>query len=57
MADNTAPYGWDASMGISLHDKIRQDMKTSMVKKRHRSPGYHAPDHGGVSRHHGPHHP
>ena len=33
MADNTAPYGWDASMGISLHDKIRQDMKTSMVKK------------------------
>ena len=33
MADNTAPYGWDASMGISLHDKIRQDMKASMVKK------------------------
>ena len=33
MADNTAPYGWDASMGISLHDKIRQDMKASMLKK------------------------
>ena len=33
MADNTDPYGWDASMGISLHDKIRQDMKTSMVNK------------------------
>lgn len=33
MAENTAQYGWDASMGISLHDKIRQDMKTSMLKK------------------------
>ncbi len=30
--DNKA-YGWDASMGISLYDKIRQDMKTAMVKK------------------------
>nr|WP_320189893.1 GatB/YqeY domain-containing protein [uncultured Desulfobacter sp.] len=33
MAENTALYGWDASMGISLYDKIRQDMKTSMLKK------------------------
>ena len=33
MAENTATYGWDASMGISLYDKIRQDMKTSMLKK------------------------
>ena len=33
MAENTSGYGWDASMGISLHDKIRQDMKTSMMKK------------------------
>ncbi len=33
MAENTAQYGWDASMGISLYEKIRQDMKTSMLKK------------------------
>jgi len=33
MAENTATYGWDASMGISLYDKIRQDMKASMLKK------------------------
>lgn len=33
MAENTTQYGWDASMGISLYDKIRQDMKTSMLKK------------------------
>lgn len=26
-------YGWDASMEISLYDKIRKDMKTAMVKK------------------------
>lgn len=26
-------YGWDQAMGISLYDKIRQDMKTAMVKK------------------------
>ncbi len=26
-------YGWDASMGITLYDKIRQDMKHAMVKK------------------------
>ena len=33
MAEKTAQYGWDASMGISLYDKIRQDMKTSMINK------------------------
>jgi uncharacterized protein len=26
-------YGWDASMEISLYDKIRQDMKRAMLKK------------------------
>jgi len=26
-------YGWDQAMGISLYHKIRQDMKTAMVKK------------------------
>jgi hypothetical protein len=26
-------YGWDASMEISLYDKIRQDMKSAMLKK------------------------
>lgn len=33
MTEKTAQYGWDASMGISLYDKIRQDMKTSMINK------------------------
>jgi hypothetical protein len=33
MSDMSNEYGWDASMGISLHDKIRQDMKHAMVKK------------------------
>lgn len=33
MAENTAQYGWDASLGTSLYDKIRQDMKTSMLRK------------------------
>jgi len=33
MAEKTAQYGWDGSMGISLHDKIRQDLKTSMINK------------------------
>jgi uncharacterized protein YqeY len=33
MAENTAQYGWDGSMGISLYDKIRQDMKAAMRKK------------------------
>ncbi|WDP88438.1 MAG: GatB/YqeY domain-containing protein [Desulfobacter sp.] len=31
MTENT--YGWDASMGIPLYDKIRQDMKTAMKNK------------------------
>ena len=26
-------YGWNASMGIRLYDKIRQDMKQAMVNK------------------------
>lgn len=26
-------YGWDAAMGISLYDKIRQDTKTAMKNK------------------------
>ncbi|NDY71245.1 hypothetical protein DO021_06760 [Desulfobacter hydrogenophilus] len=33
MAEHTAQYGWDASMEISLYDKIRQDMKAAMLKK------------------------
>lgn len=33
MTENTGKYGWDASMGLSLYDKIRQDMKTAMVSK------------------------
>ncbi len=33
MEENTSTYGWNASMGISLYNKIRQDMKTSMLKK------------------------
>ncbi|MCP3874901.1 MAG: GatB/YqeY domain-containing protein [Desulfobacteraceae bacterium] len=33
MTDITDPYGWDASMKVSLYDKIRQDMKSAMVKK------------------------
>ncbi|MCP4115017.1 MAG: GatB/YqeY domain-containing protein [Desulfobacteraceae bacterium] len=33
MSDNKEQYGWDASMGISLYDKIRQDMKHSMINK------------------------
>ena len=33
MAEKTTQYGWDASMGIPLYDKIRQDMKTSMITK------------------------
>ncbi|SDU58667.1 GatB/YqeY domain-containing protein [Desulfobacula phenolica] len=33
MSDIKTEYGWDASMGISLYDKIRQDMKKAMVKK------------------------
>ncbi|MFO7749659.1 MAG: GatB/YqeY domain-containing protein [Desulfobacteraceae bacterium] len=33
MPENRTEYGWDASMGVSLHSKIRQDMKTAMTKK------------------------
>ncbi|MCF6247626.1 MAG: GatB/YqeY domain-containing protein [Desulfobacula sp.] len=32
-SENTSEYGWDTSMGISLYDKIRQDMKSAMIKK------------------------
>ncbi len=33
MADTDTGYGWDSSMEISLHDKIRQDMKQAMMNK------------------------
>lgn len=33
MSDATEKYGWDAEMGISLHDKIREDMKKAMMNK------------------------
>lgn len=33
MSDIKNEYGWDPSMGISLYDKIRQDMKHAMVHK------------------------
>ena len=33
MSDTTPAYGWSALMGISLHDKIRQDMKQAMINK------------------------
>lgn len=33
MPDTDTAYGWDASMKISLHDKIRSDMKHAMVNK------------------------
>lgn len=33
MPDIKNKYGWDASMEISLYDKVRLDMKTAMVKK------------------------
>ena len=33
MEENKTRYGWDASMGIRLYDKIRQDMKASMLNK------------------------
>ena len=26
-------YGWDKALGISLYNKIRQDMKSAMIKK------------------------
>jgi hypothetical protein len=33
MSEISKEYGWDASMEISLYDKIRQDMKRAMIKK------------------------
>lgn len=33
MTENNAEYGWSADMDMSLHDKIRQDMKTAMRNK------------------------
>jgi uncharacterized protein YqeY len=33
MAELGNEYGWNSSMGISLHDKIRQDMKRAMIQK------------------------
>jgi len=33
MTDITDKYGWDASMEVSLYDKIRQDMKSAMIKR------------------------
>ncbi|GAB6144014.1 GatB/YqeY domain-containing protein [Desulfocicer niacini] len=33
MSEITSSYGWNASMGMSLHDKIRQDMKHAMINK------------------------
>ena len=33
MSDITPVYGWNASMEISLYDKIRQDMKRAMINK------------------------
>ncbi len=33
MSEITPSYGWNASMGITLYDKIRQDMKRAMMNK------------------------
>jgi uncharacterized protein YqeY len=33
MSDIENGYGWNAAMKVRLYDKIRQDMKTAMVKK------------------------
>lgn len=33
MSGNENKYGWDNTLGISLYDKIRQDMKNAMLKK------------------------
>jgi uncharacterized protein YqeY len=33
MSDVKNEYGWNAAMKVRLYDKIRQDMKTAMVKK------------------------
>lgn len=31
--DTTKNYGWNDGMGMSLHDKIRGDLKTSMLNR------------------------
>ena len=33
MADEALKYGWSASMGVRLYDKIKADMKTAMINK------------------------
>ncbi len=33
MSENKNKYGWDNTLGISLYDKIRKDMKTAMVNE------------------------
>lgn len=33
MTDPKPAYGWEAGSGISLYDKIRQDMKQAMINK------------------------
>lgn len=33
MPESRSEYGWDTTMGISLYDKIRQDMKKAMINK------------------------
>lgn len=33
MSETSKEYGWDASMEVSLYDKIRQDMKSAMIQK------------------------
>ena len=33
MSDMKTEYGWNPQLGVSLYDKIRQDMKLAMVKK------------------------
>jgi uncharacterized protein len=33
MSEISKEYGWDASMEMSLYDKIRQDMKQAMMQK------------------------
>ena len=33
MTNPDTAYGWNDGMDISLHDKLRQDLKTSMLKK------------------------
>ena len=35
VVEQTATFGWSQDMGISLHDKIKSDLKKSMLEKRH----------------------